>query len=127
MVFGLSTLNVNRLHNNGKKTLSWAPQATTDSGQWVGNALRFATKEEAETYLAELALVRSTRVVESSDPVNYRWENGRLVRHNCGSLDQPAPPPRVLLSRRRESSDFREQVASHHLGACAPAIGHSGA
>ena len=81
MVFGLSTLNVNRLHNNGKKTLSWAPQATTDSGQWVGNALRFATKEEAEKYVAELSLVRNTRVIESSDPVNYRWESGRLVSH----------------------------------------------
>jgi hypothetical protein len=23
---------------------------------------------------------RNTRVVESSDPVNYRWENGRIVR-----------------------------------------------
>jgi hypothetical protein len=53
-------------------TLSWAPEAITDSRQWAGNRLRFATKEEAETYLAELSLVRNTRVVESSDPVNYR-------------------------------------------------------
>ena len=59
--------------------MSWAPQAVTDSGQWAGNGLRFATKEEAETYVAELSLVRNTRVIESSDPVNYRWENGRLV------------------------------------------------
>jgi hypothetical protein len=57
--------------------LSWAPQAITESGQWAGNRLRFATKEEAETYVAELSLVRHTRVVESSDPVNYCWENGR--------------------------------------------------
>ncbi len=61
--------------------MSWAPQATTDSGQWAGNGLRFATREEAEKYVAEFSLVRSTRVVESSDPVNYHWENGRLVRH----------------------------------------------
>jgi len=61
--------------------LSWAPQAITDSGHWVGNRLRVATKEEAEKYVAELSLVRNTRVIESSDPVNYRWENGRLVRH----------------------------------------------
>jgi hypothetical protein len=60
--------------------MSWAPQATTDFGQWVGNGLRFATKEEAEGYVAEFSLVRSTRVVESSDPVNYAWENGRVVR-----------------------------------------------
>jgi len=71
------------LRNEGEKTLSWAPQAITDSGQWVGNGLRFATKEEAETYVAELSLVRNTRVVESSDPINYRWDNGRLVRHEA--------------------------------------------
>ncbi len=59
--------------------MSWAPQAMTEFGQWVGNGLRFATKEEAEIYVAELSLVRNTRVVESSDPVNYRWENGRIV------------------------------------------------
>jgi len=69
--------------NQGEKALSWAPQAITDSGQWAGNGLRFATKEEAETYVAELSLVRKTRVVELSDPVNYRWENGRLVRHEA--------------------------------------------
>jgi hypothetical protein len=46
------------------------------------NALRFATKEEAETHVAEFSLVRRTRVVESSDPVNYRWEDGRLVRQD---------------------------------------------
>jgi hypothetical protein len=63
--------------------MSWAPEAITDSGQWAGNRLRFATKEEAETYLAELGSVRSTRVVESSDPVNYRWENGQLVPHKA--------------------------------------------
>jgi hypothetical protein len=60
--------------------MSWAPQATTESGQWVGNGLRFATREEAEAYVAGLSLGRNTRVVESSDPVNYRWENGRIVR-----------------------------------------------
>jgi hypothetical protein len=59
--------------------MSWVREAIADSGQWAGNCLRFATKEEAQTYLAELGLVRSTRVVESSDPVNYRWENGQLV------------------------------------------------
>jgi len=60
--------------------MSWAPQATTESGQWVGNGLRFANKEEAEAYVAGLSSGRNIRVVESSDPVNYRWENGRIVR-----------------------------------------------
>jgi hypothetical protein len=47
-------------------------------GNWCGNALRFATREEAEGNVLDLAmrwtLVRDTRVVESSDPVNYRWD-----------------------------------------------------
>jgi hypothetical protein len=61
--------------------MSWTPQATTESGQWVGNGLRFATREEAEAYVVGLALGgRNTRVVESPDTVNYRWENGRVVR-----------------------------------------------
>ena len=54
------------------------PQVITDSGPWAGNGLRFATQEEAATYVAEFSLVRSTRVFESSDPVNYRWKSGRL-------------------------------------------------
>ena len=57
------------------------PQVITDSGQWAGNGLRFATQEEAATYVAEFSLVRSTRVFESSDPVNYRWNSGRLEGH----------------------------------------------
>jgi len=48
------------------------------SGEWVGNALRFATREEAERYADDLAwrwtLVRDTRVVESDEPANYRCD-----------------------------------------------------
>jgi hypothetical protein len=60
--------------------MSWAPQATTESGQWVGNGLRFATREEADAYVAGLSSGRNTTVVESSDPVNCRRENGRVAR-----------------------------------------------
>src|SRR6266536_4084538 len=45
--------------NEGERTLSWAPQVITDSGQWTGNHLRFATKEEAEMFLAEFRLLRN--------------------------------------------------------------------
>lgn len=42
------------------------------SGQWVGNSLRFATEELAESYVQDLAYrwtsVRATRVVASDDP-----------------------------------------------------------
>lgn len=65
-------------------TKSFAPQVIADSsGQWTGNALRFATEEEALGYANNLAmrwtLVTDRRVVLSDDPVNYRWVDGRLV------------------------------------------------
>ena len=64
--------------------MSFAPEVTTDnSGKFYGNALRFATREEAEANAANLAsrwlLVRETRVVEFTDPVNYQWVSGNLV------------------------------------------------
>lgn len=62
---------------------SWAPEVIADgSGQWVGNALRFATREAAERYVTDLACrwvaVRDTRVVESTEPAN-RDENGVTI------------------------------------------------
>jgi hypothetical protein len=62
--------------------MSYAPEVIADnSGKWCGNGLRFATMEEAEHYVKDLSwrwtLVRDTRVVMSSDPVNARLdENG---------------------------------------------------
>ena len=64
-------------------TTSYAPQVIADSSnQWTGNGLRFATKEEAEANVRNLAnrwfLVRETRVIETNDPVNYRWTDKGL-------------------------------------------------
>lgn len=64
--------------------MSYAPEVIADSsGKWAGNALRFATREEAEANVRDLArrwmLVRETRVVESDDPPNYRWVDGSLL------------------------------------------------
>lgn len=64
--------------------MSFKPQVQTgDRPEWVGNALRFATREEADANVANLAsrwmLVTATRVVESSDPVNYAWVDDALV------------------------------------------------
>lgn len=64
--------------------MSWKPEVIADnSGKWAGNALRFATRKEAEEQVYDLSLrwllVRETRVVESDDPVNYRYESGRLI------------------------------------------------
>lgn len=58
--------------------MSWKAEVIADSsGQWVGNALRFATREEAEVYVIDLMMrwtaVRETRVEPSADPVNSGW------------------------------------------------------
>lgn len=71
--------------------MAWKPEVIADSsGKWVGNALRFATKEEAEANVANLKarwmMVVDTRVVECEDPVNYRWVDGVLV-----DVEQEAP------------------------------------
>ena len=63
--------------------MSWKPEVIADnSGKWCGNGLRFATSDEAEANVRNLMMrwmmVRDTRVVESDDPVNYRWADGQL-------------------------------------------------
>jgi hypothetical protein len=55
--------------------MNWKAEVIADSsGTWAGNGLVFATREEAELYVADLArrwtLVRETRVVETDAPVN---------------------------------------------------------
>lgn len=48
------------------------------SGKWSGNALRFATEEEAGKYIRNLGLrwtlVEETRVVPSEDEVTHFWD-----------------------------------------------------
>jgi len=64
--------------------MSYKPEVlTADPGAtWTGNALRFATREEALAYASDLfgrwTSVRETRVVESDEPVTYAWVNGSL-------------------------------------------------
>jgi hypothetical protein len=65
--------------------MSWAPEVIADStGKFCGNGLRFATKEEAEGNVRDLMMrwfaVSETRVVESTDPVNYKWVHGQLEK-----------------------------------------------
>lgn len=67
--------------------MSWKPevQVSGEPGKWHGNALRFATKSEAEKNVSDLAsrwtLVVETRVMPSDEPVNYRWDDAvGLVR-----------------------------------------------
>src|ERR1700736_463633 len=67
----------------GVHHMSFKPEVIADtSGKWCGNALRFATRKEAEANVQDLMMrwfaVRETRVVESDDPVNYRYVDGPL-------------------------------------------------
>ena len=64
--------------------MSFKPEVIADaSGKWAGNALRFATREEAEANVQDLMMrwfaVTETRVVESDEPVNYRYVDGDLI------------------------------------------------
>lgn len=61
--------------------MSFAPMVrTTDNGPFAGNALRFATANEAQLWLDALIMrwfaVTDTRVDESTDPVNYSTVDG---------------------------------------------------
>lgn len=63
--------------------MSYKPEVIADgSGQWCGNALRFATEQEAQHYVNDLMMrwlsVRDTRIVPSEDDVNARIVNNRL-------------------------------------------------
>lgn len=65
--------------------MSYKPEVQTDTtGEWYGNALRFATQKEAEANAIHLSqrwlLVLDTRAVESTDPVNYQFVDGDLRR-----------------------------------------------
>lgn len=63
--------------------MNWRPMVLV-GGQWAGNALVFATREEAEDnardLMARWLLVEDTRAEEIDAPVNYRWIDRRLVR-----------------------------------------------
>lgn len=64
--------------------MSWKPEVQTDStGQWYGNALRFATKAEADANVRDLSFrwtaVRDCRSTQCSDPVTHSYIDGRSV------------------------------------------------
>jgi hypothetical protein len=64
--------------------VSFKPEVVADSsGQWCGNALRFATREEAEANVQDLMMrwfaVRDIRLVECGAPVNYSYIDHKLL------------------------------------------------
>ena len=70
--------------------MSFKPEVIADpSGKWCGNALRFATREEAEANVRDLMMRwfadRETRIVESDYPVNYLYIDGLLESLSSGA------------------------------------------
>jgi hypothetical protein len=69
-----------------KLTMSWKSEVIVNNeagGNWRSNRLRFATTSEAHNYVRDLAgrwsMVTETRVVETDDPVTYRYIGGELL------------------------------------------------
>ncbi len=65
--------------------MSYEGQVIADStGEWIGNEIRFGTREEAEGYVRNVSinwtLVRETQVVETTDPVTHMLLDGMLIR-----------------------------------------------
>jgi hypothetical protein len=63
--------------------MSFKPEVIADgTGKWCGNALRFATRQEAEDNVCDLMMrwfaVRETRVVESDEPVSHTYHDRQL-------------------------------------------------
>ena len=62
---------------NGRIMMSWKVEVKCD-GEWSSNALRFATKAEAEASGKELRsrwyVPSDSRGTESTDPVNYLFD-----------------------------------------------------
>ena len=57
---------------------SWKAEVVADStGKWNGNALRFATQDEAAAYAKDLmsrwTSVQLWRVLETDEPASHRW------------------------------------------------------
>jgi hypothetical protein len=83
--------------------MSWKAEVTTpgDGGRYNSNALRFATKQEAEDYAFDLAYrwtaVMDWRAAESDDPVTHVWIRDQGLA-KVGEEDQAKfPPERVQL------------------------------
>jgi hypothetical protein len=76
--------------------MSWKAEVIADTyGKWCGNGLCFATEQEAQSYVLDLAMrwtaVRDTRTVESPDAVTHKWtekglEESKMIISNEAAL-----------------------------------------
>ncbi len=68
--------------------------------EWVGNGLRFASAEQANSYASDLAMRWTScsdfRAVESVDPVTHVWSAGRAIVDIATGYSH-VPPIRVRL------------------------------
>jgi len=98
--------------------------------EFIGNALCFTTREEAEIYLWELAqrwtAVREVRITESDEPANYMLnEHGRApCRSRCNDVHLQADPQSVP-EQTRKGTDTRLRPNDSILRPCALNIGLS--
>ena len=105
--------------------MNYKPEVQVGTGKWNCNSLVFATREEAQLNVDALEFrwlaVTDTRVVETTDPVNYAWANGQLVAVKEGSdvvviEDVPADTfaDEVARDEAREIED--EEATKEELG-----------
>jgi hypothetical protein len=63
--------------------VSFKPEVKTNDPDWHGNRVRTETREEAEAYVANLAMrwtsVSDTRVIETEDVVTACFTDGKLT------------------------------------------------
>ena len=78
---GKGVLEGNTIRMIGEPNMprSYKAEVIADSsGKWTGNGLAFATAAEAQSYVDDLMMrwfaVREVRTVQSTDPVNTRWD-----------------------------------------------------
>lgn len=77
--------------------MSWKTEVETPRGQWSSNALRFATKKEAEDagdeLLSRWTVPLSSRATETPDePANYRFNYERFK-------PEPIPVPETITEK----------------------------
>ncbi len=81
-----------------------------DGSGFTSNALRFATKEEAELYADDLMGrwmgARDSRVVPSDEPVNRKWVRGKGAEH----IDTEAE--KAQINKESEAPNVRQPIES---------------
>ena len=106
--------------------MSFKPEVIADSsGQWCGNALRFATREEAEANVQDLMMrwfaVRDTRVVECDDPVNYSYIDHKLLPIPAAEITPvPALDPVTSAARENEYGGVKWRAPTSRWCSTAP-------